>query len=72
VTICTLDSSTVDWVVEHPETTALLEALEIDYTCAGKSLAFECRRRGLDPAFVLSQLHRVIDAGTDRQARTGP
>lgn len=61
MTECTLESSAVDWIVEHPETVNLLEAFGIDCTCAGKSLAFECRRQGLDPEWVLLRLHRAVE-----------
>ena len=67
MTLCTLDSSAVDWVVEHPETMTLLEGLGIDCTCPGKSLAFECRRHGLDPESVLSRLQRSVEAVSERR-----
>ena len=53
MTECTLDSSVPDWVIEHPVTLAVFQALGIDYCCGGKSLAFACREQGHEPATVL-------------------
>ena len=55
-----LDSSIVDWVIEHPESTPVLERYGIDYSCAGKSLEYACRQRGIDPQFVLDEIRRVM------------
>lgn len=51
-----LDSSVPDWVVELPWSLAIFESLGIDYTCGGKSLAFACRERRLDPSDILKRL----------------
>lgn len=67
---CTLDTSVVDWVVEHPETANVLGELGIDGACAGKSLRYECHRQGLDPRMVLARLLRVVDGG--HSGRSGP
>jgi regulator of cell morphogenesis and NO signaling len=56
---CDLDTSVPDWVIEHPETLALFQELGIDYCCGGKSLAYACQERGLDPAAVLSRIKRA-------------
>lgn len=40
----------------------VLESLGIDQSCQGKSLDYVCRQMGLDPHFVLKQLHEVIEA----------
>lgn len=61
MTECTLDTSPVDWVIDHPEIRAILKALGIDYTCAGKSLEFACRQQGLDPFAVLEMLLRSME-----------
>lgn len=58
---CDLDTAVIDWVIEHPETLAVFQRLGIDYTCGGKSLAFACRERGLEPESVLAMLHRTIE-----------
>jgi len=60
MTECTLDSSVPDWVIEHPVTLAVFQALGIDYCCGGKSLAFACREQGHEPATVLGQLRCLI------------
>ena len=57
-----LESSVVEWVIEHPEVQGVLESLGIDQSCQGKSLDYVCRQMGLDPHFVLKQLHEVIEA----------
>lgn len=60
MTDCDLESSPVDWIIDHPSTLALFEELGIDYSCAGKSLAYNCRQRGLDPQVVLTRLLELI------------
>jgi len=59
---CGLETSVPEWVIEHPETLAVFEELNIDYSCAGKSLEFACEQKGLDPRMVLSRLHAVMEA----------
>lgn len=61
-TTCDLDTAVPDWVIEHPDTLAVFRAFGIDYCCGGKSLAYACRQQGHDPAVVLAELHRCIDA----------
>lgn len=61
MTDCTLESSVVDWIIEHPETMRLLEDLGIDCSCGGKSLVYVCRQAGLEPEDVLAQLHRIVN-----------
>lgn len=56
-----LDSSVVEWVIEHPEIQCVLETLGIDQSCSGKSLSYVCRQMDLDPHFVLKQLRNVIE-----------
>ena len=68
---CTLESSVVDWVIDHPETAPVLQSLAIDCSCGGRSLDFACRERGLDPQVVLSELLRVIKA-TQSSGATHP
>ena len=57
-----LDSSPVDWVIDHPSTGAIFDRLGIDTSCPGKSLAWHCERLGLDPADVLRQLQEAGNA----------
>jgi regulator of cell morphogenesis and NO signaling len=47
--------------MEYPEVQCVLESLGIDQSCQGKSLEFVCQQMGLEPHFVLKQLHEVID-----------
>ena len=51
-----MDSSVVDWVMEYPQLVTCFEGRGIDYCCGGKSLAFACRERGLDPESVYREL----------------
>ncbi len=55
-----LESSVSDWVIDHPETLPVFEQHGVDYTCGGKSLAHACRQRGLDPAWFLGELLKVL------------
>ena len=59
---CDLDTPVPDWVIEHPETLAVIQDLGIDYSCAGKSLAYACSQRGIDAKMALAKLLRCIDA----------
>jgi regulator of cell morphogenesis and NO signaling len=61
MTICDLDTSVPDWIIEHPETLVVLEALGICCSCGGKSLAYACRERGLAIETVLLELQRCLD-----------
>ena len=58
---CDLDTSVPDWVIEHPATLTVFQELGIDCCCAGKSLAFACHQRGLDPQAVLTELRSCLD-----------
>ena len=65
---CDLDSSVPDWVIDHPESAAVFDELRIDTCCAGKSLEYLCRQRGVDPEIVLQRLLRVTNNQTYRSA----
>lgn len=65
MTSCDFDTSVPDWVIDHPETLAVFQALGIDYSCGGKSLAYACRERGLNAAAVLEKLHQCLAAKPD-------
>lgn len=54
-----LETSVADWAIERPEAAGVFEQLGIDYSCAGKSLRYACRERGLDPQDVLRHLDRA-------------
>ncbi len=59
-TDCDLDTPVPDWIIEHPETLAAFQELGIDCSCGGKSLAYACGQRGLNPAMVLTKLNRCL------------
>ncbi len=62
MSVCDLDTSVADWVIEHPETLAVFQELEIDCTCGGKSLAYASDQRGLDAQAVLKKQLDCLDA----------
>ena len=51
-----------DWIIEHPETSAVFHELGIDYSCGGKSLEYACQEQRLDARVVLDKLRRSIEA----------
>lgn len=53
---CDRDSSVPDWLIEYPESLAVLQELGIDYCCGGKSLEYACRERGLETATVIARI----------------
>ncbi len=57
---CDLDTSLPEWIMEHPETQRVFDALELDTSCGGRSLESVCHRCGLSPQDVLGQLRRVV------------
>jgi regulator of cell morphogenesis and NO signaling len=60
-----LETSVPDWLIEHPQILTILEELQIDYCCGGKSLEFACRERSLDPQQVLARLRAFLqEAGS--------
>ena len=63
MTSCDLETSVPDWVIDHPETLAVLQGLGIDYCCGGKSLEYACQEQGHDPATVLGKLRCLIADG---------
>ena len=68
MTDCDLETSVPDWIIEHPETLAVFQALGIDYSCGGKSLEYACREQRLDAKSVLDKLQRSIEAArSDRK-----
>lgn len=57
---CDLYTSIPEWVIEHPETSAVFAAFGLDTSCGGKSLEYLCHHQGLSPPAVLERLHQVI------------
>lgn len=66
---CDLDTSVPDWVIEHPASQAIFQALGIDHCCGGKSLAYACRQQGLDAEVVLKKLLGCLDASSQADCR---
>lgn len=66
---CDLDTPVPDWVIEHPETRAAFQELEIDTCCGGKSLRFACCQQGLDAEAVLAKLRCRLDASGQDDCR---
>ncbi|MGB7327527.1 MAG: hypothetical protein WBD31_21805 [Rubripirellula sp.] len=62
---CDLDTSIPDWIVEHPETSRVFSELELDTSCAGKSLGYVCIHQGLSTQEVLQRLSEVIASTAD-------
>lgn len=71
MTDCDLDTSVPDWIIEHPATTAVFRELGIDDSCGGKSLAYACRQRGLDPQTVLARLLGRLEVKRQDSATNG-
>ena len=60
----TIDDPVVDWAIEHAESIPVFEKHGIDYCCGGKSLAWVCKQRGLDPQMVLTEIKEAIGVKT--------
>jgi regulator of cell morphogenesis and NO signaling len=60
MTPCDRETSVPDWVIEHPETLTVFQALGIDFCWGGKSLEYACRERGHAPATVFGKLRCLI------------
>lgn len=58
---CDLYTSLPDWVIDYPETETVLQELEMDIACQGKSLEYHCLQQRLDPEAVLQRLYSVIN-----------
>jgi regulator of cell morphogenesis and NO signaling len=63
---CDLDTSVVDWVIEHPVTVSVFEQLGMDYCCGGISLDYACTKQGLDAHLVLSMLRNLLEQQRER------
>lgn len=57
---CDLSTSIPEWIIEHPQTTAVFQELQLDVSCEGKSLEYVCHQRGLSPAEVLQRLRDAM------------
>jgi iron-sulfur cluster repair protein YtfE (RIC family) len=59
-----IDDPVVDWAIEHAESIPVFEKHGIDYCCGGKSLAWVCEQRCLDPQMVLRDIKEAIRGTT--------
>lgn len=66
---CDLSSSIPEWMVEYPQTSRVFSDLELDTSCAGKSLQYVCLQQGLSPPAVLERLHQAIVGVDDTEER---
>ena len=60
----TIADAVVDWAIEHVESITVFEKHGIEYGCGGKSLAWVCEERGLDPQNVLREIKEAIGVTT--------
>lgn len=56
-----LETSVVDWAIDHPESVAIFEEHGIDYCCGGKSLRSACLNSGVDPSHILMLIQRATE-----------
>jgi regulator of cell morphogenesis and NO signaling len=56
----TISDPIVDWVIDCPKSIPILEKHGIEYCCGGKSLAYACEQRDLDPNQVLLEIQKAI------------
>jgi hypothetical protein len=66
---CDLNMPIPDWVIEHPETLAVFQELEIDYCFGAKSLGFTCRHQGLDAEAVLAEVLSCLNGSRQEDGR---
>ncbi|QDU79090.1 hypothetical protein Pla110_07940 [Polystyrenella longa] len=59
---CDLDNSIPEWLIEHPESRTVFQALGFDESCGGKSLEYLCQQQGFSPVDVLHQLEQAIQS----------
>ncbi|MEX1039964.1 MAG: DUF542 domain-containing protein [Pirellulaceae bacterium] len=52
----TIDCPVVDWIIAYPHAIRILERLQIDYHCGGKSLGYACRERDISPEQVVAEI----------------
>jgi regulator of cell morphogenesis and NO signaling len=67
---CDLDTSVVDWVIEHPVTASVFEQLGINYCCGGISLEYTCAKQGLNTQVVLSMLLSCVQANQSKDQKS--
>ncbi len=54
-----IEEAITEWVIEYPHATKVFQAWNLDYCCAGKSLEYQCRQKGIDPHEVAAQILRL-------------
>ncbi len=60
ITVCDLDTSVPDWLIDHPSLFSLFKELRIDYCCGGKSLESACHEQNLDPVKIHDQVLKSL------------
>ena len=61
----TIADSVVDWAIEHAESIPVFEKHGVEYCCGGKSLAYVCQQRSVDPVLVLQEIKVAIVANAN-------
>jgi iron-sulfur cluster repair protein YtfE (RIC family) len=64
-TLCDLDTSVPDWIIDHPDTLSVFREFGIDDSCGGKSLGYVCDQQGIDGRLVLKTLRQKIMASAN-------
>ncbi|QDU59606.1 hypothetical protein Pan216_04370 [Planctomycetes bacterium Pan216] len=59
-TLCDLDTSVPDWIIDHHKTLSVFREFGIDDSCGGKSLGYVCDQQGINGKLVLKMLQRKI------------
>jgi iron-sulfur cluster repair protein YtfE (RIC family) len=60
----TIEDPVPDWAIDYPESIAVFETYGIDYCCGGKSLAYVCEQRSLNPQMVLREIKDAMSVET--------
>lgn len=66
ITLCDLDTSVPDWIIDHPETLSVFREFGIDVCCGGKSLEYACEQQGVDANLVLKELRSAIALAAEK------
>ena len=63
---CDLDTSVLDWVIEHPVRASVFKKLGLDDCCGGISFEYACTKQGLDAPIVLSMPRDLLEQSGER------
>jgi len=64
-----LEDSIVDWATEYPHAIPIFEKHQIEYCCAGKSLAYACQVKGVDPHRIMEEIGQALARRNDTESR---